>query len=219
MKVCVVIPWRSQKSRIPAMKVTVAFYQEALQGLDFSIMRSDSVGSFNHAQARNSGVLNAMQQGADVVIIGDADTIPEKNALLESINLAYSGVECVLPFTEYKSLSKAGTLIYLYFNKTLGRRLCKVVEGAVGSIYVIKPTLWLASGGQDARFRGWGGEDVAFNHAYKVLFKKDFARINGGVIALQHRAKRFISEENKTMLEEYFRINNASEMQNFLKDI
>ena len=219
MKVCVVIPWRSQRSRIPAMKATVAFYQEALQGLDFSIMLSDSVGSFNHAQARNSGVINAMQQGADVLIIGDADTIPETNALLASIHLAYNEAECVLPFTEYKSLTKAGTLMYLYFNKTLGKRFCKVIKGAVGSIYVIKPTLWLASGGQDSRFRGWGGEDIAFNHAYKILFKKDFARINASAISLQHRAKRLISEENRNMLEEYFRINNASEMQNFLKDI
>jgi predicted glycosyltransferase involved in capsule biosynthesis len=190
MKICVVIPWRSQKRRIPAQKIVLRFYRKVLQGYSFSIILSYSKGDFNVAKARNMGVARAIQESADVIIIGDADTIPEKNALLEGITKARTESECVLPFSEYRSLTNFSTLIYLYINKKFGAAIFKKIEGASGGIYICTPEVWLKCGGQDERFKGWGGEDTAFAHKYKSVFGKDLARINGKVIALQHGINR-----------------------------
>ena len=190
MKICVVIPWRSQKRRIPAQKIVLRFYRKVLQGYSFSIILSDSKGDFNVAKARNMGVARAIQESADVIIIGDADTIPEKNALLEGITKARTESECVLHFSEYRSLTNFSTLIYLYINKKFGAAIFKKIEGASGGIYVCTPEVWLKCGGQDERFKGWGGEDTAFAHKYKSVFGKDLARMNGKVIALQHGINR-----------------------------
>jgi predicted glycosyltransferase involved in capsule biosynthesis len=205
MKICVVIPWRSQKRRIPAQKIVLRFYRKVLQGYSFSIILSDSKGDFNVAKARNMGVARAIQESADVIIIGDADTIPEKNALLEGITKARTESECVLPFSEYRSLTNFSTLIYLYINKKFGAAIFKKIEGASGGIYICSPEVWLKCGGQDERFTGWGGEDTAFAHKYKIVFGKDLARVNGKAIALQHGInRRHMSDANaKLHLEEY----------------
>ena len=120
MKICVVIPWRSQKLRIAPQRATVQFYREALDSLDYFIILADSIGEFNRSEARNIGVSKAIQESADIVIVGDADTIPEKVALLKSINEAMTKSECVLPYTHYRSLTNLSTLIYLYFNRIFG---------------------------------------------------------------------------------------------------
>jgi hypothetical protein len=140
-----------------------------------------------------------------VIIIGDADTIPEKNAILEGITKAHADSECVLPFSEYRSLTNLSTLIYLYFNKKFGAAIFKEIVGASGGIYICAPEVWLKCGGQDERFKGWGGEDTAFAHKYKSVFGKDLARIDGKAIALQHGInRRQMSDANaKLHLEEY----------------
>ena len=204
VKICVVIPWRSQKLRIPAQRATVRFYREALDSLDYSIIFADSKGEFNRAEARNIGVSNAIRESADIVIVGDADTIPEKVALLMAINVAITKSECVLPYTQYRSLTNLSTLIYLYLNKKFGASIFKEVFGANGSIYVFRPEVWEKCGGQDQNFKSWGGEDTAFVIAYKRVFNKDFIRIKGIVIALQHGInRRQISEANIKLVQKY----------------
>lgn len=66
------------KTKNPGKKIVLRFYRKVLQGYSFSIILSDSEGDFNVARARNMGVARAIQESADVIIIGDADTIPEK---------------------------------------------------------------------------------------------------------------------------------------------
>lgn len=144
-------------------------------------------GAFNLARARNMGVWRAAEGDlkADVVVINDADTIPEVGPLVEAVHLAASSGYMVLPYTEYRSLMAEGT-----WQSRRGHPLeaCHYfhVEVATSGVYVCRPEAWWSTHGQDERFRGWGMEDFAWLVAYRAVHGKDPVRVSGKVYAFDH---------------------------------
>lgn len=184
--VTIVIPWRPQPSRLAAFDAVVAWYRDALGDVPVLIVDSDDE-VFNLARCRNLGV-GRLADPREVVVIGDADTIPERAALLEAIDAARTSGRVHLPYTEYRWLGASGTA---EFGAGAALEDCshEVVRGACSGVYVTTPETWASHGGQDERFRGWGFEDAAWHVAHETLLGEPPRRHVGRVYALHHVAE------------------------------
>jgi hypothetical protein len=182
LAVAVVLPWREQESRRYALRLVESWYGDNLP--QATIIKADAAGEpFNLAAARNQGMREAVW--ADVVILNDADTIPEINPLWEAINACQETGVVHLPYTEYRSLRIMGTQEYL---RGIPPRACDYlsVDGACSGVYVTMPETWWVHGGQDEAFRGWGFEDAAWMAAHKTLLGQPPYRHDGAVFAFHH---------------------------------
>lgn len=183
-RVLVAIPWRPQPHRETGHTHTVNRYRALLPEADLVDVDTDDE-TFCLAGCRNKAVALAETGGYDVVVIGDADTLPEPGPLHEAINAAAHDTHRVhLPYTQYRSLRADGTRQYL-----TGRRLADcnhlVVPFATSGVYVTTPAAWWHVGGQDERFKGWAPEDMAWLTAHRLLAGEP-ARHEGVVYALHH---------------------------------
>jgi hypothetical protein len=183
-RVLVAVPWRAQPHREYAYDLTTARYRELLP--EALIVNVDTRHEpFCLAACRNEGVRISEALGYDLVVLGDADTLPEPAPLLAAIEGALTSGFVHLPYTEYRSLRADGTAQY-----QAGTRLedCNhvVVPYATSGVYVTTPTAWWASGGQDERFQGWGPEDFAWLITHRALLGADPVRHEGRVYALHH---------------------------------
>jgi hypothetical protein len=186
MRVLVAIPWRPQPHRIYAFNLTVNRYVELLP--EASITRIDTDHEpFCLAACRNEAVRQAEERDYDVVVIGDADTLPEQEPLLEAIEQARVSRLVHLPYTEYRSLRKDGTQQY---RAGIPLEVCNhlAVPGACSGVYVTTPTTWWSHVGQDETFRGWAPEDAAWFIAHKTLLGAEPVRHEGRVYALHHES-------------------------------
>lgn len=200
--VSVVIPWRPAPSRVTAFDALTTWY--AREFPEFRVQTVDTDDDvFVLAACRNRGI--AVASLDDVVIVNDADTVPEADALRAAVAAARTSGLVHLPYTAYHWLGAAGTAQYL-----AGRdpRECdfELVRGACSGVYVTTPRTWERHGGQDDRFRGWGYEDAAWNLAHQTLLGRPPERHEGRVYALHHVAEtragvRF--DANAALMERY----------------
>lgn len=184
MRVLVGVPWRPKPHRMYAHTLTVDRYRTLLRDALIVDIDTDHE-TFCLAACRNKAVRLAEAGGHDVVVLADADTLPEREPLLEAVEQARYSRFVHLPYTEYRSLRKDGTT-----QRLTGRPLedCNhlVVDGACSGVYVTTPATWWAHGGQDERFLGWGGEDAAWYAAHTALLGAEPARHEGRVYSLHH---------------------------------
>lgn len=182
----VVVPWRPQPSRIPSLDAVREWYHREFP--DAALVLVDSPDPvFNLAQCRNIGVASVTDPD-EVVVINDADTIPERESLLSALVDAGSSGRVHLPYTEYRWLGAAGTAEYRAGAALLDCEF-ELVVGACSGVYVTTPRTWSAHGGQDERFRGWGYEDAAWYLAHVTLLGESPRRHPGRVFALHHQAE------------------------------
>ena len=186
MDVLVAIPWRSQPHRESAFAHTWNWYDTNLPDADIAAVDTEHE-PFCLAACRNKGARLAALGEYDVVILADADTIPEREPLMAAVEAARTSGLVHLPYTEYRSLRAGGTKQF-----AAGRPLeaCShlVVPAACSGVLVTSPATWHALGGQDERFLGWGMEDVAFLVTHRTIKGAEFARHEGRVYALHHES-------------------------------
>ena len=183
-RVLVAIPWRSQPDREYAYDVTTARYRELLP--ESLIVAVDTRHEpFCLAACRNEGVRTAEVLGCDVVVLADADTLPERAPLLAAIEGAQTSGLVHLPYTEYRSLGATGTGQHRA-RKPLEDCDHVTIPFATSGVYVTTPATWWACGGQDERLLGWGMEDVCWLVAHRALLGHDPIRHDGRVYALSH---------------------------------
>ena len=186
INVAVVIPWRAKPDRRYAFDIVRSWYRENLPDAKI-ILADDGKRHFCLSGCRNIGVKNAEDSGFDVVVINDADTIPEINPLVDAITAAFSDEYVHLPYTQYRSLRLQGTGEFKK-GKPLNQCDAFIVDGAVSGVYVTSPKTWWSHYGQDERFRGWGFEDAAWYAAHKVILGKDPVRHEGSVYSMHHKS-------------------------------
>jgi len=199
----VVIPWRPQPSRTSAFDAVVDWYRANIGDVDFVLVDStDEV--FNLAQCRNIGI-RSIADPSEVVVINDADTIPEREPLLAAIAAAATSKLVHLPYTEYHWLGATGTAQYA--NGIAGAECdFDLIKGACSGVYVTTPETWWSHGGQDERFRGWGFEDAAWHVAHETLLGEAPRRHEGRVYALHHEPQVREGEQyeaNAALMAEY----------------
>lgn len=203
MRVLVGIPWREQPHRVYAHDLTAARYRELLPDADVVDVDTDHT-PFCLAACRNRAVQLAEAGGYDVVVLADADTLPERGPLLAAIEQARYSRFVHLPYNEYRSLRRDGTNQFL-----AGRALedCNhlVVPFATSGVYVTTPAAWWASGGQDEHMLGWGMEDVAWLVAHRTLLGAEPARHEGRVYALHHESAVKVGDQYDRNVARYHR--------------
>ena len=184
--VTVIIPWRPQPSRLAAFEATSGWYLENLPGAVVRTVDSGEV-PFNLARCRNVGIAEIADPD-EVVIIGDADTIPSIEPLLAAIEAAATSGLVHLPYTAYQWLGREGTAAF-FDGTALPAVEATLVVGACSGVYVTTPRTWASHGGQDERFRGWGFEDSAWFAAHTTLLGSQPQRHEGNVYALHHETQ------------------------------
>lgn len=183
----IVIPWRPKPDRVKGFDFVTKWYKDNMP--EATIILSDNKDEpFSLSGSRNIGVLSAQEMGVDVVVINDADTFPEKDALTEAIFDCLNDGLVHLPYNHYRSLQIEGS-------KQLFRGLppsqCHYFEvpGACSGVYVCTPDTWWSHYGQDERFKGWGFEDAAWWSAHKTILGSEPVRHDGRVYALTHKSE------------------------------
>lgn len=186
INIAIVIPWRAKPDRKYAFDIVRSWYENNLPDAKI-ILADDGKKDFCLSGCRNVGVKIAEESGANVVVINDADTIPEIDPLMQAINAAANDSYVHLPYTQYCSLRIQGTR---EFKRGISLQKCDafIVDGACSGVYVTSPQTWWSHYGQDERFRGWGFEDAAWYTAHKIILGQDPIRHEGSVYSMHHKS-------------------------------
>lgn len=161
--VVVAMPWRPQPERMKAHDRACEFWE----GLGIPVIEADSEPRlpFHRTEARNHAVAKAhrapgINAGTNfVVIVADADTIPQEDQVRQAVLLAHDHDHVVYPFDRYVFLPQEAAEDTRYYE----HEPLWIKENLVGGIQVVRRDTYWALGGMDERFeRRWGYEDNAF---------------------------------------------------------
>lgn len=179
----VVIPWRSAPSRLEPFQRVWDWYATNLPEARLRTVDTDD-DVFVLAACRNEAVRTAPE--GTVIVLSDADTLPEIEPLRRAIDAARTSGLVHLPYTEYRWLGGTGSAQYADGVPLEDCEVEQVVRGACSGVYVTTADAWWAHGGQDEGFRGWGFEDAAWYLAHETLLGEPPRRHDGRVYALHH---------------------------------
>jgi len=151
------------------------------QAAGWQVHTGDTPGPFNRAAARNAAAAGSW----DVAVFADSDTIllEGTETVADAVELAHATSGAVLPHRRYIALTSRGTQLLLAGKAYEGHTKYEKADTPLG-IVVVSRAAWEATGGFDERWRGWGGEDVAFRIACSTLARLD--RLDGTLLHLWH---------------------------------
>lgn len=187
LKIGLVIPWRETPSRVRPLQAVLDWYQTNLP--DIEIIYADKPGEhWSAAGSRNLGVRKAQEAHCDIVILNDADTLPELNSLLEAIDAAQSDGMVHNPYRlcKYFDLEMSN---HFYDGKDIKLLKHTLYTEANGGIYVCTPEAWWSVGGMDEKFIQWGGEDSAFELAHTIIKGTKLIKHDGYIYCLGHETQ------------------------------
>ena len=171
MKVALVIHFRDDAagSRRAAFEVTKDVVSNRYRFDDILVVDSGHE-RYNRAASRNYGVRLAEERGCDVVVLNDADSIPESVPLTQAIEGAYADGLMHFPFNEvWYLVPKATARIKTTPLVQLRNRALHRTGPSNGGVWVCRPDVWWKTGGQDERIAGYGAEDRAHLAATRTL--------------------------------------------------
>ncbi len=169
--------WREEIFSIVKREVTEMYPWDGV------IVEDSGHDQFNRSATRNLIVELAHYQGADVVVICDADSIPEAYNLEVAIRRAYERSEMVVPFDWVKVIAyKSVFRSYTPYKQAMEIR---TYGPSCGGIFVCKPSTWAYVGGMDERIVGWGYEDQIFLVALHT-FLKGYTSLQGILYNFEH---------------------------------
>jgi len=179
----VVIPWREEPTRRPALDHVLAWYAKHHPELPVHLAQHDGA-EFSKPHAVN---LAARQLQWDVLVVADADLFVPPDNLREAIRLAYS-CPWVVPQDVVLRLTEQATKA-VYADPALdpweGEAERRYAAVAGGGLFVIRRDNYLRVGGFDERFGMWGAEDQAFQCAADCLLGRR-EQLPGTLVHLWH---------------------------------
>lgn len=223
MKIVLVIPWRETPQRIKPLQKVLSWYEQNFS--DFVVVLSDSDGErFNLSRARNLGVERAKELGANIIVLNDADTIPEGTTVLkETIDAAMKDNLVHNPYTEYRFYNINSTNLYFQSNSFMSLPFHASHTSNAG-IWVFKPSSWDMVGGMDEKFVGWGYEDTAFERAHETIHGFKLVKHKGVIHAFDHERDPDVLTKptqdvinNFNLYSKYLTITNPKTMLEFVK--
>lgn len=164
------------------------------------------IGTDDHLPFCKTAAVNSAARRAhgDIFVILDADCYIDSETVLDCAEQ----IRCsrregyplwFIPYRRFYRLTRSATYVVLnsspydpyVFTDPPPHRDLETPDKAhyghgYGALIQIMPReAFVAAGGMDERFRGWGGEDVAFMHAVDAMYGRHHAR-NGPVFHLWH---------------------------------
>ena len=184
MKIGVVIPWREQPSRILAFLKVCKWYEDNLPEAKVYFV-DNGIEVWEMSATRNLGVRLAEQDNCDIIIINDADTIPEINPLREAMAAALEDNMIHNPYNVYALYEQYET--NLHFNQAIELSQLRFVPvNSCSGTIVFTPKAWWDLGGADEKFIKWGYEDTAQDLVHQVIHGTPFVKHAGTVYAFSH---------------------------------
>lgn len=165
MDVSVLIPWRTDNGpRERAFRHVLSLWEA--QGVDVCVGEDDPTGPFNCSRAQNRAFRKARHDR--LVMIG-ADTLPTPGlALVASCRLSDHDDWFPL-FSETGYYSEESTERILSGADPDSVELDYTLPFCTGPVALTRDA-YVATGGMDERFSGWGYEDAAFRQTLAGLF-------------------------------------------------
>ena len=184
----IVVPWRSTPEREYSFELAWKYNGPAFS--DFKVYFSDSVGErFNVSEARNRGCIQAIEDGFRVLIVMDADTIFERNAIVDALNVVAEGdvisylyTSSMEPYLDICARLEGGEIQ----PHEIEEHPANSSLGHIGSGWAMSSEMFWKMNGWDENFIGWGYEDTAFDKAYRVLHGSPMERVLGKCYRLFH---------------------------------
>lgn len=185
MKLGLVIPYRATPTRQQALNVVLKWYEDNYPDID--IFYADKEGEWQHSGSRNIGVKKAQEAHCDIIIMNDADTIPERKSLDAAINVAQNDLLIHNPYTMCHYLNEEQTQEVINNKKTVNDFEGSTIQLSwiCGGIFVFQPEAWWKLGGMDEKVYT-GPEDVMMEIAHSVIHGIKFAKHHGNIYCLWH---------------------------------
>jgi glycosyltransferase involved in cell wall biosynthesis len=223
MKIGIVIPWRPQPSRIKPFEAVVDWYKNNLP--EAKIYLADRQGpTWNAAASRNDGMKAAEADGCDIVIFNDADTIPEIQALKDTMAIAINDDVLHNPWDVFHHLEGPGTDEF-FAGKPVEECSFRPSTWLFCGVIVCTPKAWWKIGGMDEKFKKWGAEDDCMAIAHKVINGIDLVKHPGKAYSLGHELQKKEPDfdihynNNVKLMNQYKQITDPAEMLKFVKSI
>lgn len=195
-KTIVVAPWRSRGDR----------HREAAWGMardgwkGWALFTADDGGEpFSRAASINQAVA---EHPADVYVIVDADILIDHAQVEAAIDLAAHAPGLVVAFDRWAHLTEEGTGHVLDGYMGSWEPFVDVTFPSISACIVVNHETWELTGGFDARFRAWGGEDVAFALACETL-AGPIRKVPGTAWHLYHPPDSNRPEANFDLMRQY----------------
>ena len=181
ISVTICMPWRPQPDRIAAYERCRKWWESRR----FTVVTGDSsrVAPFVCNEARNNA---ARQADTDILVITDADTLPEnQHQVIKAISMVDKGeADIVYPFTIYRYIPPAWTdnpTEELHKAPILG----ETFNSPGGMIVVNREAFWSINGFDERFIPGASGfDDTSFMLAAQTLLNTQ--RIRGTVYSFDH---------------------------------
>lgn len=167
MDVSVLIPWRGgdpQRERV----FEYVLAQWAKVPVQVCVGEDDPGGPFNCSRAQNRAFKQADRKFLYMV---GADTLPDRNSVFFAQNLLSEPLHCPwLPvFAETSYYSQESTNRILLGADPADEPMDYTLPFCTGPVALTRAA-YVATGGMDERFSGWGYEDAAFRQTLAGLF-------------------------------------------------
>lgn len=159
MRTLLGIPFRDDGHREQAKRKTIEVLQSYELFTDLLIQDSSSP-LFNRSETRNKIARYAHENDYQIVVICDADSIPEYQPLKDAIDDAFIDGRLHIPFDTVRVIPQNPKI--LEGNRYRRRRALYTYGPSCGGVFVIQPPRWIYAGGMDERIQGWGYEDQIF---------------------------------------------------------
>lgn len=191
MKVGLGIPfWGNDPLRLKNHEWVVSYM---LHAYPFDKMIGMTEGCTTRGGARNR--LMDQLADCDVVVLCDADTVPEVSGLKAAIMAAYVHGGLQFAYDRFRALNGRGTDLLMAGNPTAAyEHLASVAEGGLGGVMAIRPDQWWKAGGSP-ELEGWGFEDVIFAVQARTLLTTDNAWSPGWITHLWHPTECSVGSE------------------------
>lgn len=159
MKARIIIPWRATPDRAQNFRFCHRWWSRHFPEIPIELADTGHY-QFNRGATRNDGVVKAYADRCDVVVVADADTVPEELPVREALFAARDG-KLHLPYTTFHGLTQLGTRRAIAGRPLSEQPTSDAHDHATGGILVIKPEAYLDAGGMPELI-GWGFEDTIF---------------------------------------------------------
>lgn len=186
----VLIPYREDGGRRDQIfEWILDRYAALMPDADICIGMDRKNHEFNRSAARNDAFEQADRR---FLLIADADTIPEPDAITEGIQMILNGAPWVIPYGTYYNLSEEKSNEILRSEPesaiVFEDKDCEHIINSTAGMLLMERSVFAWMGGYDERFIGWGYEDNAFQVALDTLLGPHQRVESGRAIHLWHPA-------------------------------
>lgn len=191
MSIAVIIPFTSDDGhRNAAALIVKAFWHTEFPTVPNHrqevqiILAPDTQQPFSRAQAINDA---AASTTADILVINDADSLCEPEAVQRAVLQATLDPGLVRAYTHYKRLTKEATEALTpstYLDAWQGPFDWEMENAHAHGCVAVRRECFEQVGGYDPKFRGWGYEDLAAEMLYDAHWPD--RRIDGTLVHLWH---------------------------------